>query len=351
MADEEKKQMNKEISFELTKAIEEMADFYVIEGMASTFMGKPDSDGDIMGHGCFDSSIAHLMKKAMAGNSEIGDTGEMALLPCLFQHNRGYPIGSFVQLKATRKGLMVTLLLPKDDVKVSGQIVPQLKVKSIGCMSIGGYTIESDWDRATGDRTITQFELMEISLVIMPANPNAVITSVKQANDGESLPIAKAGQPYKHEAAVERVLALDPDMIKTSFSAGDTSYCFADVVGNELKAIPCAVFSAAVKYELDAPEMSEQQAQDVKTLLVTYYVKMGRKDPFAVGFSEAELKAATLGELGALFRKGRSLSRTGSDYIVECISTAKAKSSPESGTKHNSVDSMRKNILEIINKI
>lgn len=350
--------IKKQISFDL-KQIEDNGEFVIVKGLASTF-GNTDRHGDIIHPLAFDKSIAALKKRALKINSVIEGTDERALLPSLFQHDTDKPIGSFVELSVTDQGLMTTQILPKADTLVSGTILPQLKVKSIGSMSIGGFVMNSEFDRETDIRTITEFDLFEISLVVMPANPMAVVTSVKSMDRDHLLPLAKFNHEWNQEEAAKRVGALDPDFHKTSFAFGGDfsngiikSFLFSDVVDGELKAIPRAVFSSAVKIEIiNLDQLSAANISIIKENISLIYQKMGRENPFQIGFSDAELKTASLSEMTSLFRQGIKLSRSGAEYAVNAIIESNNKDSLDLGTKYNGSDTRTNDkLLEIINKI
>ena len=145
-----------DVEFKELKETEE--GFFTFEGYAST--KDIDLVDDIVMPTAFESAIG----------KEI---------PMLWQHERSEPIGIFDNLKIDDKGLFVRGKMPKDDDMVKGRVIPQMKTGSIKAMSIGFYTKKSTYDTETNIRVITEAELREVSLVTFPANPEAMVTSMK----------------------------------------------------------------------------------------------------------------------------------------------------------------------------
>jgi len=151
------------VPFELKQAEEVEEGMFTFEGFASTF-GNLDLDSDVIDKGAFRKSLGRRVPKL------------------LWQHSMDEPLGVFSTIEERESGLFVTAKMPLDDTFVSGRVVPQVKVGSITSMSIGFFITESTFNRETEIRTIHEVELFEISLVSIPANPQAVITSFKRAD-------------------------------------------------------------------------------------------------------------------------------------------------------------------------
>lgn len=151
------------VAFEI-KQTEESDGFFRFEGLASTF-GNTDLVNDIVERGAFLKSIA-------------------AKLPIiLWQHDMAEPIGMPEEIRETPDGLFIRGALPLEDDFVRGRVKPQMKVGSIRTMSIGfrvpkgGFEIDSD-----GVRRLKEIDLLEVSLVTFPANPQAMVTGFKAGN-------------------------------------------------------------------------------------------------------------------------------------------------------------------------
>jgi HK97 family phage prohead protease len=162
----------KEFNFSLTeKQFEDPTskDYYTFTGLASTF-NNIDLQDDMVMPGAFTNTIK-------AWNKSEAD------LPMLWSHNREEPIGIFKEMRETDEGLEVKGYFPqkrKDDF-VENRVIPQLEIGSVRSMSIGYKLDRFEIDRTGRDEyfKLLEISLREISLVVIPANPLAVITSLK----------------------------------------------------------------------------------------------------------------------------------------------------------------------------
>ena len=139
--------------------------------MASTF-GNVDFDGDIIEPGAFTASLQRL-------EARRSTTGR--LMPVLFSHSTSAPVGVFTSLTETEDGLFAKGELPLDDTFVSGRIVPQMRAGSIRALSIGFQILERRFEGEL--RIIEKIELFEASLVVFGANPQALVTGMKNNNN------------------------------------------------------------------------------------------------------------------------------------------------------------------------
>ena len=135
----------------------EVAEF---DGYASTF-GNEDVVGDVIQRGAFKGSLKRS-------------------LPLLWQHDMSSPIGSITKMSEDNDGLFITgeinLGTANGRDAYSLMAAGHIDTMSIGFrIPRGGYKI-----RDGGGRTISKIDLVEISLVTIPANPKAVVTSVKE---------------------------------------------------------------------------------------------------------------------------------------------------------------------------
>lgn len=132
------------------------------EGYASTFLGTPDSYGDLIAPGAFRKSL--LASKA---------TGRQVAL--LWSHDQSEPIGTWSSIEEDAKGLKVSGKLTMG-IQRARDAHALAKDGALG-LSIGYRTIQSE--RTAGGRLLKEVDLWEISLVAMPAQSAARITSVK----------------------------------------------------------------------------------------------------------------------------------------------------------------------------
>lgn len=140
---------------------EDGTEFVEFEGYAST--RSIDKYGDI------------VLPEAFSGSLED-------VTPMLWQHWSSEPIGIFPPdgKRIDQTGLWVKGKMPKSDTLVMGRVLPQMEVGSIKSMSIGFYTKKYSIDEENDIRTIIDLELVEISLVTRPAQPEATIESMKK---------------------------------------------------------------------------------------------------------------------------------------------------------------------------
>ena len=130
--------------------------------------GEPDRQGDIIDKGAFSDSLSKYTKN---GN----------LPPLLWQHDHSEPVGHWIELKETDEGLEGTgkVLLDTDKGR---DAYPLLKSKALS-LSIGFTAEESDSYRKDDIRHFKKVDLLEVSLVSVPANQGAVIRGVKSFDD------------------------------------------------------------------------------------------------------------------------------------------------------------------------
>lgn len=144
--------------------------YYTFSGLASTF-GNIDEDNEIIMPGAFSKTIKDWKKSGRD-------------VPMLWQHDRTNPIGIFKNLVETDVGLEVTGHFPvnRKDKFVEDKVIPQLEIGSVRTMSIG-FNVEK-WivNEAQENVELHEIKLREVSLVTTPANPMAVITSLKAAD-------------------------------------------------------------------------------------------------------------------------------------------------------------------------
>lgn len=145
-------------------------DFGSFEGYASTF-GNIDQGADRVMRGAF-----------VQGLKQAKSDGRM--IPMLWEHKSDTPIGVWDEIKEDAKGLFVKGTLLINDDPEAARRYAGLKAGAIGGLSIGyrvlpGGAAEDPKD--PGVRVLTKVGLHEISLVTMPMDINAKITSVKTA--------------------------------------------------------------------------------------------------------------------------------------------------------------------------
>ena len=169
-----------------TKALKDDGEF---EGYASTF-GNVDQGGDIVLPGAFMESI-------------VKAKSEGRVIPMLWQHDRNEPIGVWSDIAEDAKGLYVkgNLLVESDPLAKRAHAL--IRAKAIGGLSFG-YGIPAggaDMDpKRRGVRQLKKLDLREISVVTMPMNISAKITSVKSLLEAGELPTVREFEEFLRDA-------------------------------------------------------------------------------------------------------------------------------------------------------
>jgi HK97 family phage prohead protease len=141
------------------------------------FFGNEDSYGDVIEHGAFAETLA-----------EWKATGKFP--PMLLQHGGGFfgrsaedmvPVGKWEAMREDGKGLRVEGRLFAMNTERVQRIYEAMKEGELDGLSIGFRTREARLGTKPGepDRTLTNVDLVEVSIVTFPANPKARVTTVK----------------------------------------------------------------------------------------------------------------------------------------------------------------------------
>lgn len=135
-----------------------------ISGYGSVF-GVLDSYREVVEKGAFAESIKELK-------------AEGSLLPMLWQHRSGEPLGVWDEFDEDEKGL-----------KIAGGVVMEsptaaerfafVKAGAVRGLSIGYYVLEDSFNEKERIRTLKRLELVEVSVVTFPANREALANPVK----------------------------------------------------------------------------------------------------------------------------------------------------------------------------
>jgi HK97 family phage prohead protease len=110
-------------------------------------------------------------------------------IPMLAFHRPDDPVGVWAEITETTKGLIVKGRLLIEDLARAREIRALVQSGAVGGLSIGFITKKAE-ARRDGGRTIKSVELVEVSLVSVPAHPGARVSSAKTA--AEAIRIAEA---------------------------------------------------------------------------------------------------------------------------------------------------------------
>ena len=185
----------KALPFQLSE-IKASGDGWEVAGYASTFGGDPDSYGDIVAKGAFIDSLAKRPNVRL-----------------LWQHDMGEPIGKVISLAEDDKGLFGKWSLVPTDAGTKAHKL--LQADLVDSLSIGFMTEDADY-RDDGVRVLKAVELVEVSIVTIPANTSAVITSfkadqplhllLKQVAEGIALSMRQVKTTHERRTAEGRAL-------------------------------------------------------------------------------------------------------------------------------------------------
>lgn len=153
--------MTKAYSTLKVKSITDNGDERIITGIAST--PTPDRDDDII--------------------DPKGATFALPL-PLLWQHNHNEPIGEVIEAHVTDAGIEITAKIVKIDEegKLKDRVDEawqSLKSGLVKCFSVGFRMLDYAYHKDDYGLDIKKWEWYELSCVTVPANPDAVITSLK----------------------------------------------------------------------------------------------------------------------------------------------------------------------------
>ena len=144
-------------------------DSRTLEGYASTY-GNEDRDGDIIRAGAFASAVDKIKNEG---------------LPFLADHSPslGNVLGTIVDAVEDDKGLYIKVKFA--DTPDVEPIYQKAKQGHLNRMSVGFMVLDAE-PMAKG-LLIKQADLLEVSLVAIPANPKATVLSVKNLEENKEL--------------------------------------------------------------------------------------------------------------------------------------------------------------------
>lgn len=202
-------------------------------GYGSVF-GNRDSYGDVVLPGAFKRSLAqHRRNKSRP--------------KLLWQHNPDYPIGSWIDMAEDDTGLLLTGRLNMD-VQKGREAYALLKAGDIEGLSIGYRVVKGQEDPEQGVFMLKELELIEVSVVSMPANGLATVGAVKSAQLEDYRARLSAGDRLMPRELEE----LFKEYFDFSNSEAERAVrsCLADAQGGPAETDPLADFWAALR---DAP--------------------------------------------------------------------------------------------------
>lgn len=159
-----------------------------IEGYASTFGGAPDRHNEIVLPGAFAATV------------ERAKAGELPVM--LWSHAQESPVGRWDAIREDAKGLHVTGQLNLNTDR-GREAYEHVKAGDAGGLSIG-FTVTDGGREYAGDGVwhLKAIDVLEISIVAIPANPLARIAAVKSLESkAEAVDLLRAAGLSRKAAA------------------------------------------------------------------------------------------------------------------------------------------------------
>ena len=140
-----------------------------VSGYFSTYDEEPDSYGDIVAPGAFTDTIK---KRKTTGHP----------FPLCFNHNMDAVIGTVDTIEDTEKGPLITASFLNTE--KAQEVREMVKSGAVWQFSFAYDIVErkepTDEQKTKGiEQVLTKLNLYEVSIVVVPANQNAVMTDVK----------------------------------------------------------------------------------------------------------------------------------------------------------------------------
>ncbi len=165
-----------------------VAETGIFEGYASVF-NTTDQVNDRILPGAFTKSISKTQN-------------ENRFPPLLWQHDMAAPIGAWREIREDNYGLYVRGELFINDVPKAREAYALMRNGGLSGLSIGYKVRESTRERASGTRILTDIDLIEISVVTMPANDSARIMRVKSAFAAGDVPSVRDFEAFLRDAGL-----------------------------------------------------------------------------------------------------------------------------------------------------
>lgn len=160
---------------------------YQVDALLTTWETQ-DSYGDIMQEYAFDD----WLKERKAGDTT----------PMLMAHRSDKIIGNWDAFKKTSEGLAATGTLYADDIAAAKEAYFLIEREDLRGVSVGMDVVKYAWvdvdDRKSWALSFEAVKLLEASLTLFPANPDARVTDVKSRKLG-GLELVKPAPPRSEQ--------------------------------------------------------------------------------------------------------------------------------------------------------
>jgi len=161
----------------------------IIKGYGSVF-GNKDSYGDVVQPTAF---------------NKLSEKGIQSV-KMLWQHNMKEPIGVWKSFNIDSHGLFLEGQISQV-VHKGKEAIDLIKMGAINGLSIGYYTVKETWDNVEKTLFLDELELVETSIVTMPANTLARISEIKSKSD--KIELIRTVESLLRDAGFSRKDAMD----------------------------------------------------------------------------------------------------------------------------------------------
>lgn len=213
------KTATKNFDFDLKSlVVKDAGDECIIEGYANT--SDKDRVGDVVMPSAFEKSLPTYLKNPVL----------------LENHNWDKVAGVVLQAEITDKGLYVRAKISdtRQDLKT------MIREGCLRTFSIGYNELDADYDDSTKTKYIKELELLEISVVSVPANTEAMFTRVDtQKQETEATPKSEPEKEQKH--AEKKPVAPTASQLKEFIEAVKEAY--GEELGDQTIIAICDIYN------------------------------------------------------------------------------------------------------------
>jgi HK97 family phage prohead protease/HK97 family phage major capsid protein len=275
--------LNLNVPFSIKQNGDEEEEGLRITGHAST--NDEDRSGDII--------ASDAWKKAGALDNYLKNPIILAF------HDMSQPIGKTISHEVKDDGLNITAQISK----AAGNITQLIKEGILSAFSVGFQIKDADFDPKSGIFMIKELELLEVSVVSIPANQNALFSIEKNFSDPEEYKEFRK-QFIKSESKETLMVDKTTDADNSDLDMAALAAQISSMVKGDLKAEKKAADEAKAKAEEElkkvtatASTAAEKLIKDLREELVEKDATMtealkGIRDEFKKAAESGELKAA-----------------------------------------------------------
>lgn len=193
----------------------------------------------------------------------------------LFNHNYNKPVGRAIQLEVDSKGLKITCEISPSADEVYGLI----KDGVLTTFSVGFLAKEADYNEMTDGYIIKNAELLEVSVVTVPCNQEAIFSLSKSLTPAEledfrkSIIKGEISKPEEAEPASEKNLMDEETVNKLVAEATAKALAAQEQARKEAEEKAAAEKEAATRLETVAKQAAEAATKSTEERLLADFAK------------------------------------------------------------------------------